>query len=164
MFIAFKHVPNDPDLANSLITFWTESAWTHCEILLNYPRPLAVSSRPATGVTAKTWEEVLTSPDIWDLYDVPVSSPESLWAFLLGEMGKPYNWTGLVMGHVVGATQLNPNGWFCSELTYATLSQYALIDLPLREPAHVSPALLRQYLIDAGCTRYGLDNHQLTTV
>ena len=161
MLVAFKNVLDKPDLANTLIKFWTESDWTHCEMLLDHPRQLAVSSRTDHGVTAKMWEEVLTNPDQWEMYQVPVNSPDSLWSFLIGEMGKQFNWTGLIAGHVVGITQLRPEGWFCSELTYATLSQYAQIDLPLREPAHVSPALLRRYLIDAGCHRFVLDNNQL---
>jgi hypothetical protein len=164
MFVAFKHALDKPDLANTMITFWTDSDWVHCEMLLEFPRSLAVSSRPANGVTAKTWEGVLADPDIWELYQVPINSPAGLWDFLVGEMGKPYNWTGLIAGHVVGVTKINPDGWFCSELTYSALIQYAQIDLPLREPAHVSPALLRQYLIDAECSRYIFDNQQLVAV
>lgn len=151
MIVAFKQAAATPDLANQVIGYWTESDWVHCEMLLMHPRRLAVSSRVDGGVTAITWGDLLTNPDQWELYWVPITNETDVWDFLAGEMGKGFNWVGLLAGHVAKIARSQPDQWFCSELTYAVLQQFSLLDLPQREPARVSPADLRSYVLDNAC-------------
>ncbi|MVM34964.1 hypothetical protein GO755_33360 [Spirosoma sp. HMF4905] len=159
MIIAFKNHLNHPDLANRLISVWTQSDWVHVEMLLQYPRQLAVSSRPSHGgITVSDWSSALPNASTWQYYEVPVSSEMAVWDFLLSQADKSFNWSGLVASQVFGASLPRTDSWFCSELTYATLLQYSPLALPQRNPAEVSPALLRQYLIDLHCPKIDINN------
>lgn len=157
MIVAFKNRLNKLDLANQLISFWTRSDWIHVEMLLEFPRQMAVSSRPSHGgITVSDWPSVLTNPYWWEYYEVPVYSENEVWSFLLSQADKSFNWSGLIAAQVFGSSLPRNDSWFCSELTYATLVQYSTISLPLRDPAQVSPAMLRDYLISAHCPKIEL--------
>lgn len=157
MIIAFKNRAVDETTANKLIGFWTDSDWVHCEMILLDPHPLAVSARTEQdGVTAESPERVLIEPDRWEYYQTPMAEPDAAWSFLLAQLGKRFNYSGLVAGQVFGSNVNRPDSWFCSELTYSTLIQFSALTLPMLDPAAVSPARLRQFLIEAGCSPFSL--------
>lgn len=157
MIVAFKNKQSKPDLTNKLIGFWTKSEWVHVEMLLTDPH-IAVTSRPAdSGVWAKNWDSILANDNLWEFYEVPVTSDRDVWKFLMEQTDKSFNYLGLVAGQVLGSSMNRTDAWFCSELTYSVLLQYGQITLPQRQPSFVSPALLRQYLIDAGCTQVSIN-------
>lgn len=151
MIVAFKNRRIDETAANKLIGFWTDSDWVHCEMILLDPAAVAVSARTEVdGVTADLIPNVLIQPDSWEYFEVPVRSDVAVWSFLLSQVGKSFNYPGLIAGQVFGSSMNRPQSWFCSELTYATLIQFSTLTLPMLDPAAVSPARLRQFLIDAG--------------
>lgn len=149
--VAFKNRRIDETAANKLIGFWTDSEWVHCEMILLDPVAVAVSARTERGgVAADLIANVLIQPDSWEYYEIPVSDDAAVWSFLLSQLGKAFNYPGLIAGQVFGSTLNRPQAWFCSELTYATLIQFSTLTLPMLDPAAVSPARLRQFLLDMG--------------
>ncbi|GAB3568925.1 hypothetical protein GCM10027578_22390 [Spirosoma luteolum] len=155
MIVAFKNRSIAETAANRLIGFWTDSPWVHCEMILLNPYPCAISARTEQdGVTAEPIATVLVQPDRWEYYAVDMGSADAHWPFLLAQVGKSFNYAGLIAGQVIGNSISRPDSWFCSELTYSVLAQFSTLPLPIVEPASVNPARLRQFLIDAGCQSF----------
>lgn len=113
----------------------TRSIYSHVELIAG----LAVHDEPAIcrsssgrdgGVREKS---ILLKPESWDLVPVKVA-PEGPCSFIADHMGARYDYTGVLLSHVLALGRHNPEQWFCSEICAAALG--------IPNPQRVSPQLL----------------------
>lgn len=144
MLIGFKHRDADPDLNNLLIRLWTGSPWTHCELFFESRGNVAISATTEQdGVIMRTYEQVVTQPQYWEFYRVPVNDENEVIDYLLSQINSEFNFGGIALSQVLNRPSMLTGRWFCSELCYSALQRYALYPLPYQNPAMLSPAELR---------------------
>lgn len=164
MVIAFKkRHTNGRSAVNSLISWWTESEWVHCEILLNDPATgqlMAVSARTDDGQVSARGADTLFGETLrgWVFYRVPVADVAGLWGWLLAQCQTPYDYRGLLHGMVLGQPSADSDQWFCSELCLSAIQRFSQTELLPVDPAYVSPGTLRAWLIEQRCERVSLIN------
>jgi len=119
-------------LAGKLISVWTGSKYAHSEILIpdDYGVLYMYSATAMTdggGVLKKLAPSY--SQEKWDMIDVSLSMDElaDMRSFLDEQVGKKYDWTGIVFSMVLNLNKHNPNRWFCSELCGEALMRASLI-------------------------------------
>lgn len=153
MIIAFKNIAASPgSRVNQLIGWWTGSAWTHCEIVLETYDYQCVSSRIETqGVVFLPHQAVVRSADQWEFYQIPLASEAPVHAFLTSQAHAPYNYRGIAVDLFLGLDGQQPGAWFCSELSTYVLQLYADLPIPFMDPARVTPGQLRSMLRALGC-------------
>jgi hypothetical protein len=159
MIIAFKHRRSDgKSLVDTLIAWWTNSEWIHCEVLVQHPDTGAwwafsarsddrkVSGRPLAEVIG------LATPR-WELYRVPEATgqQQALWNWLQEQCNTPYDYRGLVNSMILGRPSRLSDQWFCSELAMATIQRFSSLDWLKIDPAYVSPGGLRTWLKNERC-------------
>ena len=86
-------------------------------------------------VLARDFREFHTPGTVVDVFDVPGIDSDLAWDFALEQVGKPYDYRGILK--FVSRTPYATNGkWFCSELAAAACAAGG-VEL-LRIPAHES--------------------------
>ncbi|SMO76130.1 Permuted papain-like amidase enzyme, YaeF/YiiX, C92 family [Balnearium lithotrophicum] len=95
------------------------------------------------GVRCGKFSQVHTPGTEFAVYSVEVTKEqrEKIRDFLYKQIGKPYDWLG-----ILGFILLNPNieskdRWFCSELVFAAFKQAGIELLKNTHPSEVSPRL-----------------------
>lgn len=117
-------------LFDRLIRLWTRSKYSHCELVMPDGRWLSASAMDG-GVRAKRIELNL---EHWDLIPLPWASKHQIEHTFRANLGRGYDWLGILGSQLVPLTIANPRRMFCSEFCAAALG------FPL--PQRYSPALL----------------------
>ena len=133
-------------LTSRLIKWWQWGfPYTHIAYVLNLSDPAdpVVIEAWWNGVRDGKFSEVHTPGTEFSVFSVQVSEAqkELIEIFLRDQVGKPYDWLG-ILGFPLRNWKLEKsNRWFCSELVFAAF-KYAGVEL-LREthPSEVSPRL-----------------------
>ncbi len=159
MLIAFKiPVEGQETLIHKTIQWWTGQPFTHVEIMLNTPTgPISVGSRTSSdGVAIWSLPKVLAEGN-WLFFKVPVRKPfteADVLAWLKQQVGKPFNYTGMLWGNVLAqpvATPIQGEHWYCSELAVVVLRLFGAVALPrMPAPNLVSPTMLYRQMRVAG--------------
>jgi len=95
------------------------------------------------GVRKGWFSEVHTPGTEFSVYSVDVSpsQKEKIESFLKEQIGKPYDWLG-ILGFPLRSRKLErKNRWFCSELVFTAFKQAGVELLKNTHPAEVSPRL-----------------------
>ena len=106
------------DIFDKLIRLWTRSPYSHVEMVFG---DLWYSSSPRDGgVRLKLIDP---SPEHWDFVDLDVipKKREEMRKFLISQLGKKYDWTGILLSQILPLDAQDPNRWFCSEICTAAL-------------------------------------------
>jgi hypothetical protein len=136
-------------LISTLIKLWTFGKYSHCEIRIGDCSYDANASAGMIIARSGGWPE-----DKWDVYDIELS-PDSLVkmrTFLMDKIGKSYDYRGIFLSQIFPFDRHDKNGWFCSELCYAALSEAQLLDGE-RKAHRVHPNLLHKLIVKKGHKR-----------
>jgi hypothetical protein len=102
-------------LFDRLIRWWTNSRYSHCEIVIN---GMAFSADAWTNqvraVSASSF-----NPQNWEWVTVDGDKEASL-TFVTGQLGKRYDWLG-ILGFLLPGRINDPKRWYCSEICAAAL-------------------------------------------
>lgn len=88
------------------------SAWSHCALLDGDEVVEAVAFH---GVRERPLAELLAESSEHEIIEIPASNPEAVIAAARSQLGKPYDWRGVV-GIGFRRRWQDTGGWFCSEL------------------------------------------------
>jgi hypothetical protein len=104
-----------------LIKFWTRGPYFHSAILL--PGNDLYESIDTIGVHHVP---NFTPPAGWDIVELHpgAEAVEKMREFLKGELGCPYDWSGLFWSQILFIPRSHANAWICSELVAAALGLY----------------------------------------
>lgn len=120
----------------------TRSNYSHVEFLPEPPvsgdvMTLTVSASGRDG--GVRWKKIKFRPDRWDILSVPWA-PEGCQAFFSENVGKPYDFWGLIGSQALNLRRQSPNHWFCSEICAAALKMGA--------PHSYSPGDLHRQIVE----------------
>ncbi|WP_028449692.1 hypothetical protein [Chitinibacter tainanensis] len=109
-------------LHSRIVRLFTRSEWSHVEVLL-INSELIIGAEPGEGVIVNDLdrEPPGSTVAVGVVIDRLVPNPERATDFLIAQIGKKYDWTGLIGWLFKGRNWQEPNKWFCSELVAAML-------------------------------------------
>lgn len=118
-------------LCSRVVRMRTLSQWSHCGIILgrNHGTIKVISAR-WQGVTVDTLRDWDKNVQVLRLVE-EVADPaqiDKMVAFAIRQVGKGYNWAGMINFFTLGGAQGKDHRWFCSELVHSAM-QHAGIDL-----------------------------------
>lgn len=99
-------------LGSLLLRGFLWSRWSHCGIVDGDRVVEAVSGR---GVIVTPLVEFKARASDWEILDVPTDQPDAVLRAAYRQIGKPYDWAG-VMGFAFRRCWQDDDSWFCSEL------------------------------------------------
>lgn len=97
-------------IGNSLIRWWTDSQYSHCEIGVN--EICYSSSLSDGGVRCKA---INLKPDNWDLYPIPWARADDVISYYNKTQFQPYGLFDLTMRQIMRLPATDRRGQFCSE-------------------------------------------------
>lgn len=121
------------------IRFSTRGQYSHVELIAgvalhgDVAQCLSSSGRDG-GVRAK---RILMKPESWDLVELRID-PEQPAQFIRDRIGARYDYTGILLSHVLAFGRHSENRWFCSEICAAAIG--------IPEPQKVSPNRLYHWV------------------
>ena len=127
-------------LFDRLIRWWTESEYSHCEIVLSRKGDEAVlfSASPRDGGVRRC-ERTLV-PERWDVVRFKCRLPPLDLALLMREEdGAKYDWLGIIWSQVFARGWQSRKRWFCSEICGHAAG--------IPEPHRYSPEGLRRLVL-----------------
>lgn len=125
-------------LGSALLRAVLWSRWSHCGIVVPGGDAIEASVH---GVVQRPLEAMLAECDGYELVTIPCPDPWAVIRAAQSQIGKPYDWLGLV-GWGFRARHWESTGrWFCSELIAWAFAQagYALVRI---DAWRVSPPML----------------------
>ncbi len=156
MIIGFKH-DDDSSLMGQIVSLAQQLngemgyEYKHCEIF--FPSlGVAIGARTEEGVKVRPIETIISQPKLWDFYEVPADDAKAI-DYLLEQLDAGYNFGAVIGYYGFGVVIAQKNVFYCSELVYIVLRDFA--QLPINRnlnAAQISPAHLRQLIIQAGAT------------
>lgn len=129
------------DWKDKLIAWWTGYKYSHTELILD---STWYSSSPRSN---KVRVKHIDMDYKWDYVKIDVDKDDIVKAklFLYDELGKKYDWKGIVLTQVFPLQKHSNNRWFCSELCAQVLINVGVLDS--KHKAHwYSPGLLHDAL------------------
>jgi uncharacterized protein YycO len=103
------------------IQWWTKSPYFHVEMII---KEKWISTNPSVGtVYIRDLEQLKTN---YDYYDVEVDGRKlkQVMTFINSQVGKKYDYWGILMSTVINANKEDKEKWFCSELISAILTMF----------------------------------------
>jgi uncharacterized protein YycO len=92
--------------------------WSHAAVLLQNGEVIDATFK-AGGVRRRKLEDVLKHASAFKIIDLPVTDPVAAMTFLHAQIGKPYDWRG-IMGWITSDRDWrDSSAWFCFELVAA---------------------------------------------
>lgn len=136
MFVAFYQ--GKGTLFDKLIRWWTYSDYSHVEFVFSSGE--WIGSSPRDGGVRSTFIEPV--PGHWKFVWVPISEQQevALKEWCLSQVGKKYDWVGIILSQIFYFHVQEPKKWFCSELCTAGLQRHGF--LKGIYPADVHPGKL----------------------
>lgn len=133
----YRGVATDPwhRLQDAGIRIATRGRYSHVEFIAgaaDFERPLECLSSSARdgGVRAKT---LILNPANWDLVQLSINAAKPA-EFIRSRIGARYDYTGVILSHLLALGIHAESRWFCSEIIAAALG--------LPNPQRLSPQLL----------------------
>ncbi|RLC81293.1 MAG: hypothetical protein DRI61_04125, partial [Chloroflexi bacterium] len=136
MFLAFYKAHGT--LADRLVRWWTRSPYSHVEVVID---GIWYSASPREGEVRS--KAMPMSWDRWDFVRINAtpSQKRHIRDLFESQMGKHYDWLGIVMTQIIPLGIQNPSRWFCSEICAAVLHDSGAAPLSAM-PAWYSPGRL----------------------
>lgn len=107
-------------VASVAIRAATWSTWSHCGIVT--PELTVIEAKGLHGVREVPLEEAIAGASRWQMVGVACPLPELAIAWARSQIGRPYDWTG-VIGLGLHREWDDPAAWWCSELVEAALAK-----------------------------------------
>lgn len=122
-----------------VIRWWTNSQFSHCEIVLsrNGNEAVLFSASARDGGVRKVTRNLL--PDRWDIITVGRVNRQDLDRLIIEEAGAGYDYLGLFGSQFFASGWQSRKRWFCSEICAEVLG--------LPDPQRYSPESLRRLLL-----------------
>jgi len=139
------------DWADKAIRLWTRSKYSHSELIINgvwyssSPRDLKVRGKI-----------IIPQANHWDYIDIPANGKQKhiMLNFFSEQIGKPYDWKGIILSQILPLNIQDPEEWFCSEFDSKMLMLPRM--LPDDKPAQwYSPGRLADRAKQIGIFREG---------
>ena len=102
-----------PHLGSWLLRTVLFSEWSHCGVVMEDGKTV-IEASSKYGVV-ETPIEKFTRYGRWAILDCPVPDPAAAYAAARAELGKGYDWLGL-LGLAITRELQDDDNWFCSEL------------------------------------------------
>jgi hypothetical protein len=132
---------------DKLIAKYTNSAYSHCEIVVNTTR-VAVRT---DGVLITTDYSTDVDTGSWDVihrtYVVTEKQYMDMMQFVYNQQGLPYDFTGIVLSQLIGLGISREGRWYCSELVCKILQLLGEELVWELEPHRVNPGDIPELLI-----------------
>ena len=128
-------------ISGHAVRWWTKSRYSHCALVFDGAGYDGYDLLVEAIAGSRTHAQVVRhfNPGYWDRITIPCT-PEAFaevfnWA--QGELGCPYDWSGLIWSQVLMLPRSHPDRWFCSEFCVAGLQKLGMF--PGIEPCTFSP-------------------------
>lgn len=126
------------DAGGSVISWFNHGPFAHVDSVLPDGTLLGARSDIWKGVPAgvqiRPADYMPFKNPVQAVLDAPQPVADAYYAFLMDQIGKPYDMTGIV-GFAFGRDWRNPAAWFCSELAAAGLEECGYFEHKLIQPA-----------------------------
>lgn len=106
------------NIGSLLIRLFTFSKWSHVGIVLD--DNTVIDATGGKGVSVHSMHEFISKYRSIEEVSISIPDPIAAKAFLVDQIGKPYDFTAL-FGLVLQRDWQEPDSWFCSELLEASL-------------------------------------------
>lgn len=119
--ITFAFYKGKGNFLDKLIRVFTLSKYSHVEIVID---DLWYASSPRDkGVRVK---KIVPKEGHWDYINIPVSqeTKEHIENFLKSQVGKGYDYFGILFGIILPLKSDLPDKWFCSELAVYVIKKF----------------------------------------
>lgn len=97
------------------------SPWSHVALVLPESEAVIDATFMAGGVRQRSLSQLLDICSKYEFRDLTVPDPEAGYAFARSQLGKPYDWTG-VIGLGLHRDWQTDDAWWCSEFVEAVLA------------------------------------------
>ena len=125
---------NDTRLASRAIQWWTNSIYSHCELVVNGVS--YSSSAMDGGVRGKV---IAMDSDKWDFIELPLVTAESVIDYFKLTDDYKYGWGGLITSQLFNLNRTDKEATFCSQWCAAAIG--------LPNAASYSPASLAELVL-----------------
>ena len=119
-----------------LIRWGTRSQWSHCDCVL--PEGDVLGALFWRGVVRRPYAEALRHATQVGRADLPCDDPDRFYAFLSGQLGKPYDRAAIIGIGLADRHWARQDAWICSELQAAAAAAVG-IDIQVEDPALLTP-------------------------
>jgi len=123
---------HDERLTARFIQWWTESPYSHCELVVN---GLCYSSSAMDGGVRR--KAIDLDPDKWDVFELPWADTAQVVAYFYETDHHRYGWLGLICSQLFNLNRETAGAQFCSQWCGAALG--------LPAPASLSPRTLGEW-------------------
>lgn len=132
--ITFAFYKAEGDIFDRLIRWWTCGPYSHVEMVIGSPvgETTIISASPRDGGVRE--KRLVLDPEHWDLVETE-GDAEAAAAFMRSQIGKKYDWLGILLCQVLPLNWHWSGGWFCSEICAAAIG--------LESPHTFHPSALR---------------------
>ena len=125
--VAFKKYDIHPKfigkLINSAIKWRTRSKYYHCEIIINNEW---ISSNPEVGAVYRNKLKSLKANYDYITISVDGRRDKKVQNFIDAQIGKKYDWVGILFSQAIDIHVDDKNEWFCSEIVSYILKLYGV--------------------------------------
>ena len=106
-------------LSDTVVRWVTNSEFSHCELLRSDTAPAAGQTHLCGSASVRDGgvrtKEITFREDRWEF--VPVRwAPDTAWDVIRDNIGRPYDFLGLAMTHILNMRVHSRKRWFCSEI------------------------------------------------
>jgi hypothetical protein len=139
----------DGRLHNAIVRRWTDSIYSHAELILPDHTSITIFPFSLTGIHRQSFDIENEDEEEWDFVCVPVSPGQLaiIEKFYEKTKGQQYDWVGMLASQIVPFHIKHQNRWYCSEwIAYAL--RLAGIVKGLHEESDMSPETLSRLLPD----------------
>jgi len=144
-------------LMHKAIKIWTRGKYSHVELIDSAIDPLIPHRWDWYSADAYTNQVRVKQMNIklshWDIYNINIPDGISARGFIRQQLGKPYDWNGIVLSQIFNARRHNADKWFCSELVRQAIAMGGAMDMDdnshMSSPTDLYKELRRKTLINA---------------
>lgn len=136
---------------NSIVRWWTESVYSHAELILpDGVTWMGISPFIKSVVTKRIILEY--NPDKWDLVSIDVTQEQldMVMQFFEDTKGQGYDWVGMLLSQFLPCKIKHRKRWYCSEWIAYALRIACILDwriLRLYDRKDLSPAVLHSLMM-----------------
>jgi hypothetical protein len=147
---------------NSLVRKWTDSIYSHAELILDDGKTWIGISPFISAKVIKRFVDNYNSTD-WDFYTKSVTKEQhdSIIEFYMLTKGSSYDWFGMLLSQFVPFHIKQKNKWYCSEWILYALRISCIIDwkiIKIFDQSDLSPSKLHDILLLCNFKKTTLEN------
>lgn len=103
------------NIVDKLTSMWTSGPYSHCELYFEDIDD-CYSASPRENMCR--FKKININDGHWEIVDLDDSKYDQKQIIRLAEdqLGKPYDWIGIIFSQIFPINKQDPNKWFCSEI------------------------------------------------